>query len=80
MWFLNVLDKAQHRLLKHVAAEGLTEEHCECEHCTAHHTTMISYLLLFPDVPTRDDILMNLCKATVQPNTRSDTTEGIAVI
>jgi hypothetical protein len=60
---LNIFDKVQHHLLEHIVTEDLSG--------SVVRTFLIilqrdSYLLFVPEVPTSDDILMDLRKEIVQ--------------
>jgi hypothetical protein len=55
---MNVLDKIQHQLLELVTAENLTVNIVRVLFVC--YPTNISYLFLIPEVPTGDDLLMDL--------------------
>ena len=55
---MNVLDKIQHQLLELVAAENLTVNIVRVRFVC--FPTNTSYLFLIPEVPTSDDLLMDL--------------------
>jgi hypothetical protein len=63
LWFLDVLDEAQHQLFEPLTAENLMGNIISVLLIT--RKTYL-YLLLVPEVPASDDILMGLCKAVAQ--------------
>jgi hypothetical protein len=60
--FSNVLDKVQHQITEAVTAEDLMRNSISI----SRYIVEKSYFVLVPEVPTSDDICMNLLKAIAQ--------------